>query len=193
MLTVNSFAREVKIAMKALVIYDSFFGNTAQIAEAIGKSLATGADVEVKPVGDVSPAQLQILQLLVIGSPTRGFRPTEAIQSFIEQLPRETLNGLATAAFDTRISGQAIKSSIFRFIVSHGGYAADTIAKALGKRGAEQLVLPEGFDVNGTEGPLAAGEYERAGRWGRLILNALKNVSAQQFHQQLHVMPVEQE
>jgi len=66
--------------MKALVVYDSFFGNTEKIAQTIGNALGAPADVEVLRVGNVKPEQLTGLGLLVVGSPTRAFRPTPAIR-----------------------------------------------------------------------------------------------------------------
>lgn len=157
--------------MKALVIYDSFFGNTEKIAQAIGQAIkeALGSDrlVETHPVGQVTPGTLEGLDLLVMGSPTRGFRPTEAISKFLKALPQNHLEGVAVAAFDTRILLETIDSSVLRFVVDKGGYAASTIAKALEKKGGKLLVPPEGFLVVDTEGPLKEGELERAAQWAR--------------------------
>jgi len=69
--------------MKALVVYDSVFGNTEQIARAIGG--AVGA--EVLRVGSVQQAQLMGTALLIVGSPTRGFRPTPATTSWLKSIP----------------------------------------------------------------------------------------------------------
>jgi len=69
--------------MKALVVYDSVFGNTEQIARAIGG--AVGA--EVLRVGSVQQAQLMGTALLIVGSPTRGFRPTPATTSWPKSIP----------------------------------------------------------------------------------------------------------
>ncbi len=64
--------------MKALLIYDSVFGNTEKIARAIADGLAAQASVETLRPEQVDPEQLTGWDLLVVGSPTRGFRPTEA-------------------------------------------------------------------------------------------------------------------
>ncbi|MBU1879976.1 MAG: nitric oxide synthase, partial [Chloroflexi bacterium] len=69
--------------MKALVVYDSFFGNTEKIAQAIGAALEPQMDVEVRRVGDVRPDQLTGLTLLIGGSPTRGFRPSPATSKLL--------------------------------------------------------------------------------------------------------------
>jgi flavodoxin len=151
---------------KVLVIYDSVFGNTERIARSIAAALETQAIL----VGDVSIEQLRGLDLLVVGSPTRGFRPTEGVSKWLNSLPKSHLAGVSVAAFDTRIALETIDSSILRFVVDKGGYAAGTIAKALEKKGGRLAAPPEGFYVTGEQGPLKDGELERSAVWaGRLV------------------------
>jgi multimeric flavodoxin WrbA len=130
-------------AMKVLVIYDSVFGNTEKIAQAIGAALVPLGNVGVIRVGDVKPEQLAGVELLIVGSPTRGFRPTDAI-----------------------------KSPILRTFVKWGGYADKPIAAALVKNGGSLLLPPEGFFVEDSEGPLSAGELERAAAWAKQVAEA---------------------
>lgn len=155
--------------MKVLVIYDSVFGNTERIAQAIGAALARDNDVQILPVGEVKAAYEQGLELLVIGSPTRSFRPTETMTNFLKAMPKNSLKDIRFAAFDTRIALETIDSSALRFIVDKGGYAAKTIAKELEKKGGYLLVPPEGFLVTGEQGPLKEGELERAEKWGEKL------------------------
>jgi flavodoxin I len=156
--------------MKALVIYDSAFGNTAQIAHAIGSALGSQKEVTICQVGNVLPEQLTNLNLLIVGSPTQGFRATQAITTFLKESLASGLKGIKVAAFDTRISTSDIKSSFLRFIVKMGGFAAKPIAKSLQQRGGELVMPPEGFIVEGKEGPLKAGELERAADWAKQIV-----------------------
>ena len=72
--------------MKALVVYDSIFGNTEQIAQAVGSAIGSPEEVEVLRVSDVRPEQLHELNLLVVGSPTRGFKPTPDIVEFLKDI-----------------------------------------------------------------------------------------------------------
>jgi hypothetical protein len=51
-------------------------------------------------------------------------------------------------------------------------YAARRIADGLKKKGGELVVPPEGFYVEGTEGPLTEGELERAAYWAEQIIAA---------------------
>ncbi|NCC64053.1 MAG: nitric oxide synthase, partial [Spirochaetia bacterium] len=55
-------------SMKALVVYDSAFGNTEKIAKIIGESL----DSPVKRAVDVKAEDLQALDVLIVGSPTQA-------------------------------------------------------------------------------------------------------------------------
>jgi flavodoxin len=150
--------------MNALIIYDSVFGNTEKIAQAVAAALDTSAI----PVSQADSGQLRGLDLLVVGSPTRGFRPTEGISKLLNGLPKNHLAGARVAAFDTRIVLETIDSKALRFLVDKGGYAASTIAKTLEKKGGQLAAPPEGFYVTGEQGPLKDGELERAATWASL-------------------------
>jgi flavodoxin len=112
----------------------------------------------------VGPPELENISLLVVGAPTQGGRATPAIKDFLERVSKAEINGLDAAAFDTRYSAKMVK--IF-------GYAADRIASSLKKKGANLIVDPEGFFVDGKEGPLKEGELERAAGWGRRLGSAV--------------------
>lgn len=152
--------------MKTLVIYNSVFGNTKKIAQSIAAALGSQAI----PISQADANQLRELDLLVVGSPTRKFSPTEGISKFLNGMPKNHLTGARVAAFDTRIVLETIDSKTLRFIVDKGGYAAKTIAKTLEKKGGQLAAPGEGFYVTGEQGPLKDGELERAADWaGRLV------------------------
>ncbi len=157
--------------MKTLIVYDSFFGNTEQIAQAMGRALGSPEDVEVRRVSQVQPAQLTGLGLLIVGSPTRGFKPSPAIANLLGSIPENGLRGVKVAAFDTRISMSDVKQPVLRFIgrLLPMRYAAPAIAATLQGKGGELIAPPEGFLVKDTEGPLNEGELERAAGWVRQI------------------------
>jgi flavodoxin I len=155
--------------MKTLIIYDSVFGNTEQIARAIADALKPQNKVELLRVSSVKPEDVQGVELLIVGSPTRKFTATPEIFSFIKSISIQGLKGVQVTAFDTRISLSDIKSSVLRFMVKLGGYAAEPIAKKLQKKGGDLIIPPEGFFVNDTEGPLKDGELERAAEWAKQI------------------------
>jgi len=158
--------------MEALVIYDSFFGNTERIARSIGNGLGPSEDVGIVRVGDVRPEQLAGLKLLIVGSPTRAFSPSPAIKKFLKSIPKNVLKGVKVAAFDTRITNEEIDSAVFilRIFVNIFGYAAKPISDRLVKKGGQLIAPPEGFFVQGMEGPLKEGELERASDWAKQII-----------------------
>jgi flavodoxin I len=146
--------------MKALVVYDSTYDNTAKIAQAIGEAIPA----KVLRVGKVTPSDLKGFDLLIVGSPTHGGRPTPGIQGLLKALG-PALKGVSAAAFDTR----HVSKWTLLF-----GYAAPRIARSLTRNGAALLVSPEGFFVLGTEGPLKEGELERAAAWAKEVVKGKK-------------------
>ncbi len=156
--------------MNTLVVYDSVFGNTEKIARAIAAALGAQA----VPAGQMTAGQLRGLDLLVVGSPTRRFRPTEGLAKFLNGLPKNHLTGVRVAAFDTRVVLETIDSKALRFLVDKGGYAASAIAKTLEKKSGVLAAPPEGFFVTGEQGPLKDGELERAAEWAVCIAHKRK-------------------
>jgi len=160
--------------MKIVIIYDSFFSNTEKIAKAIGDAIAWKGSVVVCKVSDITPEQLKDFHLLIVGSPTRAFRPSPAITKFLKSIPAGCLAGVKAAGFDTRISMSDTNSRFLRFMVKLFGYAAEPISKMLANKGAEIAIAPEGFCVKDTKGPLINSEIERAAEWAKQIISKLQ-------------------
>jgi len=150
-----------------MIVYDSYFGNTEQVAQAMGDALRDETEVEVRRVGDVRAEQVSGLDVLIVGSPTRAFSATPAIKQFLGRVPRQGLDGVQVAAFDTRIAVEETGPRFLALLVKVFGYAAEPIAARLEKKGGTHAASPEGFIVEGTEGPLREGELERAAGWAR--------------------------
>ena len=156
--------------MKSLVIYDSQYGNTEKIAKIIGKTIGKFGEVEVVRIGTLKPGELAGNQLVMVGSPTQQFRPTATMKNFLLGIPNNGLFGIKVAAFDTRLTMREIeKTPPLPIFVKIYGYAAERIAKQLKKKGGELVIPPEGFFVEGMEGPLVEGELERAEKWAQGI------------------------
>ena len=158
--------------MKTLIIYDSMYGNTEQIAKSIGYAIS--GDVKVLRIGEVNPSKLESIDLLIVGSPTQGFRPTKLVQTFIDNIAGCALKGIDVAAFATRISASDVGMGL-RLLMKIGGYAAPRIADALKKKDGNLVVYPEGFIVKGREGPLKEGELERAANWAKAMVKRISN------------------
>ena len=146
--------------MKALVIYDSQAGNTEAIARAIAGAAPRGAARAVR-VGDVTVAELSKVDVLAVGSPTLGGRPTPAIKAFLDGIPAGSLAKVRVAAFDTRMT---------MWVAKLFGWAADRIAVGLAAKGGIPAAKPEGFIVKDRGGPLRDGERERAAVWAKGFL-----------------------
>lgn len=154
--------------MKILVIFESEFGNTQKVAEAIGAALDKA---EVRHVDAVNPADLMAFDYIVVGGPTQKQNFTEGMGKFLESIPKNGLKDVKFAAFDTRISIDDVQSRAERFaarLFLHR-YAAKPIASNLKEKGGVEILEPEGFYVMDTEGPLKDGELERATAWAQKI------------------------
>src|SRR5205823_11796766 len=142
--------------MNTLVVYDSQYGNTARIAQAIADTLRAFGQAQAVRVDPAHPVSFQWVDLLILGCPTQAFRPTPAMQSFLEKVSYASLSGLTAACFDTRVHGPF-------------GSAARGMARKLQQRGVSPLFPPQSFFVKGTQGPLESGEGERAATWARTL------------------------
>ncbi len=151
--------------MKALIVYDSVYGNTEKIARAIAEAITPSGEVKVLRAGEANPSELASIDLLIVGSPTHGGRPTPAIQGLLNKVPERSLQGINVAAFDTRTPTKLV--AVF-------GYAAGRLARNLKRKGGALIASPEGFFVTGTKGPLKEGELERAAGWAKGILESKK-------------------
>lgn len=151
------------------VIFDTVYGNTRQVAAAIAEGVANGNSVDMLTVTEARDADLSSFDLLIIGSPTRGFRPTPATSDFVAGLKPSITHAVKAAAFDTRIAPADIHPAPLRWVIEAGGYAADRIQMLLEERGFVLAGKGAGFEVSGTEGPLKAGELERATDWARKL------------------------
>lgn len=141
--------------MKALVVYDSNYGNTRKLAETIARAL--GKRVKAVHVDEANPGELQGLDLLVVGSPIIAWNPTQKIKKFLGKIKSAGLDNMKAAAFDTRIN-----------IKIHGD-ACEKIGKKLQAAGLKLAADPRYFFVLDKEGPLADGEIESAVEWAAIL------------------------
>jgi flavodoxin len=141
--------------MNILIIFDSNYGNTQKVAEAIVKGC--GDNSQAINVKDFDEKLLSGVKLLVVGSPINGWRPTGHISNMIENLSNEALKNIHITSFDTRLD-----------VFLHGD-AKDKIIKSLTLKGGTVTDHSEAFVVQGREGPLKSGELERAEKWGAFL------------------------
>lgn len=150
--------------MNALVLYDSQFGNTEHVAEAIALVLQEALPTRLAAVADVEdlPQELSAVDLLVLGGPTHAHGISQMLQAGLHSLGERRLLGLRAATFDTRVHGP-------RFVT---GSAAVRLERFLRRHGAWVVVPARSFLVEGREGPLDEGELGHARDWAREVLHA---------------------
>jgi len=153
--------------MNVLVVYESMYGNTARIAEAIGAGLRERVPVEVREMAGVTDIPTG-LDLLVVGGPTYAHGVESAMKAFLDRIPEGSLAGVAATSFDTRLDWP-------KFI---SGAASKGIGERLAHKGARTVATPESFRVQDKDGPLLEGEVERATAWGRELATLLTPVAA---------------
>ncbi len=164
--------------MRALVVYESMFGNSRTVARAIVDGLrAARVDVELVNAAEAATPRGDLVELLVVGGPTHAFSMTRhgtredavrqggaaaaagsGIREWIDQVHKGPHSEMV-ATFDTRVGKM-------RHLP---GSAAKAAAKALRKVGYHTLVASESFYVDDVAGPLLDGEEERARAWGERL------------------------
>jgi hypothetical protein len=168
--------------MRALVVYESMYGNTHEVAAAIAEGLRPIADVRAVPVHEATAALAQGTDLLIVGGPTHAHAMTRAstrkaamdaaaksdsgltvdpdapglgVRDWLDTVGELDVRG---AAFDTRLDARAWLT----------GRASKGIARKLRQRGCALVVEPESFLVT-KENELVAGEAARASAWGATL------------------------
>jgi len=164
--------------MKALVVYESLWGNTTAVARAVAEGLGPGA--RALSTAEATASELAGADLVVAGSPVLAFRmPTDQMRESVRSTPPDAPGpadlshppmhswlaalapaSAAAAAFDTQVRGPF-------------GKAAPAIAKGLERAGYRIIAKPQGFTVAGKYGPLREGELECAQAWGEELRRAL--------------------
>ena len=152
--------------MNTWIIYDSKFGNTEKIAQAITMALHDYSTVHTLPVNKANAFSLvnaSDIDMLIVGCPTQTHGISPAMKSFLDKIPPNALRGLPTVCFDTRLNSP-------RWI---SGSAAHNLARVLYEKGAYVVVKSESFFVGEAEGPLETGELDRAATWAQAVVTRL--------------------
>ena len=89
--------------MNTLVVYDSVYGNTAQIANAIASTFGQYGPTKVVAASSTPVLDLTGIDLLALGGPTQGHGVSPAIKEILDKVPSEKLLNIGTIAFDTRM------------------------------------------------------------------------------------------
>ena len=162
--------------MRALVVYESMWGNTERIARAVADGIGGARTLEVNAVSDTD---LEDLDLLVVGGPTHAFAMTRpatrqdavargaaagpgdrGIREWLAELPEDLVVPVAT--FDTRLDA----------VRALPGSAARGARRELRRHHHGDVIRARSFYVKDTAGPLVEGELQRAAQWGAQLASA---------------------
>jgi hypothetical protein len=164
--------------MKAIVVYESLWGNTAAVARAIAEGIGQGA--QALSTAEATAEVVRSADLIVAGSPVLAFKmPTEEMRESLRSQPvdapspadlshpsmRSWLASMPkgnarSAAFETRVRGPF-------------GHATPEITKIMATAGYLSTTKPLSVLVMGKYGPLKEGELERAREWGVELAKAM--------------------
>ncbi len=144
--------------MNSLVVYDSNYGNTQKVAEAIASAISA---TQCANISNIHVDQLSNVGLLICGSPINGWRPTARMSAWLKAIPAGALKNTHVATFDTRMN------------VWYHGDAAGKMLQALRRAGGRVAGKPIGCIVETKDGPLRDGELNRAADWAKKIIQTI--------------------
>jgi len=163
--------------MKALVVYESMFGNTEEIARAIADGLGESVAVQLAEVSNAPVEPSPDVALIVVGGPTHAFSMSRtstrmdainrgATEGETEFGLRDWMASLPSGQHTAKIATFDTKIERMRFAP---GSAAKGAAKAARRHGYDSAVQAESFYVREVDGPLVEGEVDRARAWARQL------------------------
>ncbi|HEY5011565.1 MAG TPA: flavodoxin domain-containing protein [Acidimicrobiia bacterium] len=184
--------------MRALVVYESMYGNTHTVAGHIADGLRPTFDVEVVAVGEATPERAADVDLLIVGGPTHAHgMSTHSTRSAAVAAAekegaeieldaaamgpglREWFRGLGerTERASVHTARAAVFDTRFDLPSAFTGRAGRGIGRRLRRHGFELIVGPESFFVD-KQNHLEDGEAERAIHWGAALAQAVCPASA---------------
>ncbi|MDH7558083.1 MAG: flavodoxin domain-containing protein [Candidatus Bathyarchaeota archaeon] len=153
------------VMVKVLVVYESKYGNTKRVAEAIveGMNEAEEVEVTIRELKEVDLNAISAYDAILIGSPNHFGGPTRGIKGFIDKFGELQLQGKKFAVFDTYMGGDFEK-------------AAKKMEKQINEKvlGLKQIISGLSIKVQGMKGPILEGELPRCREFGRKIAAQLK-------------------
>ncbi len=177
--------------MRSVVVYESMYGNTRQLAEAIVHGInEVSPDARLLHVAAADAAAIDDADLVVVGGPTHVFGMTrpktraqavrdaaadsdrlhvepaavdaQGVREWLDSVP---LEGYRVAAFDTHVR------------MPGAPHAAGKIERALRRLGCSVIAPTASFLVT-KDNVLVPGEIDRAYEWGRSLARAVQNLGA---------------
>jgi hypothetical protein len=164
--------------MKAVVVYESHWGNTAAIARVIAEGI--GSDAQALSTAEATSAALEGVGLIVAGAPVLGFSlPTDQMIAGLASNPSrgpkppDLSHPSMRKWLDALHEGQGRATAFETRLWWSLGGATAAIMRALERAGYRPIAKPRRFIVKGAYGPLRDGELERARQWGAELAQAM--------------------
>jgi flavodoxin len=157
--------------MKVIVVFDTIYGNTRRIAEAIVEGLGSKHESELVRAEEANRQTVENIDVLMVGSPTHGGWYSASLKEFFDLLSEESLQGIRVCSFDTS-TPMKNQGFVVNRLTRLFGRAAPRIARELKKKGAT-IVDTKTFIVLGRKGPLEEGELEHACEWAAAIMSKI--------------------
>ena len=151
--------------MKALIVYDTKYGMTEQVAKAIMKGMKESgvSEIVIKKVGDTNETDFKGSDAWIFGSPVHIGGATGDAKKALKTAIETGASGKKGTTFDTR------------FVTATGKGAAEKMMEKLEEAGVGKVAEPQWFGVLKTKGPLAEGEEAKATAFGKKIAEALRS------------------
>jgi flavodoxin len=159
--------------MKALVLFRSFYGNTKQVAEIIAEQIKTlGHEAEVQDLRQKLP-DLNGIDIIVIGAPTRMGRVARKAKSVLKELRKRGFGKKPVAVFDTYgpVPTKPEKLEKSKKWLYPG--AAGIMHKVAKEQGLNVYETTLRCEVTGSKGPLKDSEIDKAASFTKAFISAI--------------------
>jgi flavorubredoxin len=141
---------------KAIIVYDSVYGNTEKVARALAQGLEKSGTIEAETIraDTADTARISEYDLIIVGAPTHAWKPSQKIRDFLDRIDPSALHGKKGFAFDTKYKSRL------------AGSAAKRIQNTLSKLGIDIVTDSVSAIVKASEGPLEEGTEEKFAKIG---------------------------
>jgi flavodoxin len=155
--------------MKSIVVYDTSYGNTKQVADIIQSTLKkSGIETDIFYIKNAKNLNIKDCNLLILGSPTKFYTMSFAFNSFLSKLKSEDWTNKPFVTFDTENPENIQKMKTG---------AAEKIAEKLAEKKMNQIMPPLKVLVKGQKGPLVEGETEKIAHYTGHLVNFFENLT----------------
>lgn len=154
--------------MKSVVVYDSYFGNTEMVAKTIQEVFQQSHNSKLIHISEAYDLDIDSYDLIVIGSPTRYYKPTEPIVALVREVRAYSVN---VGFFDTRMDaeGHWLLGPVEKLL----GFAVDTMVSLIENGEATMDIEPLGVYVKSTKGPIRKTSVNDIQAWAKLLLASI--------------------